>query len=233
MSIAPDRRVAWLTVPVDASARRFQEGAVGWASPQRGWTDPAATVAIDTESAMTPDEVLDAITDEMHRACVGNPLSIPPIGLCLLMWLWDSEFRTSGLFASNVYLASSRSVWAIAEITDWRLPEPASPDGFDRVLRGMCEAELLYQFPVALKFRGEYGPDRQLRLNCWGRRLAERLARGCLAPDVAVARETIREHLSEHYPAYERHMSLLGHIDSEPAGIAWESAMTLPVGVLT
>ncbi|MFI9507313.1 hypothetical protein [Nocardia sp. NPDC052566] len=153
--------------------------------------------------------------------------------MAVLMSVWDTEFRSAGLFDDRIYLASTTAVAAVATVAQWNLPTMTAAT-IDQALREMFEAELLYQSPVALQFRGQYGPDRQVRLNCWGRRLADRITqrRGVIRDHAESARTRIRAHLSVHRDVYDQHMTVLAHLQQQPPGAAWRSAEQLPVGVL-
>lgn len=145
---------------------------------------------------------------------------------------WDSAFRRHGLFRSSVYLASSQDIFALVSLTSHEGAE-ATPEQVDDILARLFEVELVYRFPVALKFRGEYGAERQARLNCWGRRLAERLHdQPEFADTLTLIDDSIDAHLDENRAQYLEHMRLLAHLADYPPGTGWRSAHGLPVGVL-
>lgn len=145
---------------------------------------------------------------------------------------WDSAFRRHGLFDGSVYLASSDDIFDLVSLTSTADPE-ATPEQVDLILARLFAVELVYRFPVALKFRGEFGAERQARLNCWGRRLAERLrAQPEFADALTAIDGKVDAHLAENRAQYLEHMRLLAHLADYPPGTAWRSAADLPVGVL-
>lgn len=216
-----------------STQRAFVMGSVGWFSPARQWADQESAVVIDHAPELEAAEFLDRLVDEL-AAAAGEDLALcPSVGIAMLLALWDSEFRASGLYGGNIYLASADSVAALGDLAGWSAPLLADPRVLERALLAMASAELLYQFPVAAKFRGEFGPDRQLRLNCWGRQLAERVILGGTATTrITAARERFRHHLEIHADHYRRHMDVLAHLEDHQPGHAWGCARSLPVGVL-
>gem|GEM_PF-4744521 len=222
-----------MNITADRSQHRLSAGMVGWSSKTRRWADRESTVVIAHPVAVSATSFLDDAVDELAAECHTDLAACPALGLVMLLFLWDNEFRASGLYDANIYLSSAESLAVIASQARWTAPVLVDVHALDGVLVAMAEAELLYQFPVAAKFRGEFGPDRQLRLNCWGRKLAERVIRGDMATDrTETARLLIRRHLERHHDRYRQHMKLLEHLADKPAGAAWDSARTLPVGVL-
>ncbi len=231
--IAPDLRVPWTMIPAGRTSVRLDTGGVGWLSPP-GWNHPDATVVITCARDTSAVAYLDTVVEEFAHACVRDFAACPALTLSVLLSLWDSEFRAAGLFDGNVYLSSAAAVAAAAAVAGWTAPMLTEPGSLEPVLLAMGEAELLYRFPVAIKFAGEFGPDRQLRLNCWGRRLAERAtASTALTDPTSAARTRIRNHLTKNRHRYHQHMQRLAHLSDHPAGTAWRSATQLPVGVLT
>lgn len=145
---------------------------------------------------------------------------------------WDSAFRRHGLFDASVYFASSHDIFELVSLTS-RDDLVSTPDQVDRILASLFEVELVYRFPVAMKFRGEFGAERQARLNCWGRRLADRLrAQSEFANALTSIDDSVAAHLDDNRAQYLDHMRLLAHLADYPPGTAWRSAEDLPVGVL-
>ncbi|MGF6884908.1 hypothetical protein ABIA39_008601 [Nocardia sp. GAS34] len=231
--VRPDLRLPWTMIEPSRTQRAFATGSVGWFSPTHQWADRVSAVVIDHAPELEAAEFLDRLIDEFATAA-GEDLDLcPAVGIAMLLALWDSEFRASGLYGGNIYLASAGSVAALGDVAGWSAPLLVDAGVLERVLLSMASAELLYQFPVAAKFRGEFGPDRQLRLNCWGRQLAERVIRGGAATTrITAARERIRHHLENYDGQYRRHMEVLAHLEDYQPGHAWACARSLPVGVL-
>jgi hypothetical protein len=231
--IAPDLRIPWLALPNGVTERRFRSGSVSLLAPL--CTDAETSlVSVEPAAGRTMNECLEAAVGELTEDVItSGPLSVT-LRLALVLGIWDEEFRAAGLFPGNIYLASERAVPRILEVADIIPTEdPTYPLSLNTVLTELFRAELIYRFPVAIKFRGEFGAERQFRLNCWGRRLGIRLqaqtAIGCLATS---ARRRIRTHLDRYDSAYREHMTILADIAAHPVGAAWTSAEQLPVGVL-
>ena len=146
---------------------------------------------------------------------------------------WDSLLRERQVFPSSVYFASSAAVAQLARVVEPELNGPTLVDDVDALLGSLFTAELVYRFPVALKFRGRFGPERQVRLNCWGRRLAARIAD---EPNhhtrAAIVGDRLRLHFEHFESAYRSHMRDIAQADALPPGAAWESATALPIGLL-
>ena len=182
------------------------------------------TVFALREGAPPLDAVAEGITSENTLASA--------VRLALALALWDEEFTAAGLFPGNIYLASEEAGSRLLEMCALT-PAPTDRTALSVLLSRLFEAELIYRFPVALKFRGEFGPDRQFRLNCWGRSLAEYVRSHARLAEVAdETRSKIRHHLHANGQAYRRHMEILSELRAHPPGAAWESALTLPIGVL-
>jgi hypothetical protein len=144
---------------------------------------------------------------------------------------WDRAFRDAGLLAGNVYLASDAAGLDLLAAAGARCRLSAGT--LAAVLHDLYGLELIYRFPVALKFRSEYGPDRQFRLNCWGRRLAAQLrADGPVAAGAPAVDAALDGLLARHHDRYARHVALLHEAAEGDGGRSWASAAALPVGVL-
>ncbi|WP_441248221.1 hypothetical protein [Kitasatospora sp. McL0602] len=237
--IVPDLRVPWLSLPEGSAERRFSNGTVSLRSDATGLPstrtllDDTLRVSVTTSADLTADQFLESAVGELAEAIpLGGPLSAT-LSLVLVLALWDEEFRASGLFAGNIYLASERAVPALADAAGLDCPDLHSPQTLDRLLGELFQAELIYRFPVAVKFRGVFGKERQFRLNCWGRRLVAQLECHPATVNLAASvRAGIRAHLDQHRAAYQEHMALLAELAAHPAGTAWNSAERLPVGIL-
>ncbi|WP_439681555.1 hypothetical protein [Embleya sp. MST-111070] len=232
--IAPDLRAPWLFLP-RGRCRSFTAGHVAWAEPDgmgpRAGLDPTCPVRVETVPARPAEAVLEEMAGEVAaHAALHSPRLAVALDLVLALAAWDRAFRDVDLFPGNIYLAGEAGVGPVLRVSGRDLPPAVDAR---EILTELTRAELLYCFPVAWKFRGTYGSERQFRLNCWGRRLAHRLAEH---EDIArVHARSLAEttaHLLEHRRIYAEHLRLLGDLDSRPAGAAWTSAAELPVGVL-
>ncbi|MGW1411527.1 hypothetical protein [Streptomyces sp. NPDC002403] len=73
--------------------------------------------------------------------------------------------RKTGVYPGNIYLASEQSV--ALPLNTAHGTEPSASDGpsatvrLEELPKQMHALELLYRFPVAYKFRGTHGPERQ------------------------------------------------------------------------
>ncbi len=236
VDISPDQRILWCGLSEATPTRDFGAGSVGiapdqtapWSLGEYGW---AQKVSIDCPQGKEPDEFLDAAVGEIVAAADEDPL-VTAVQVVLALALWDEEFTASGLFEGNVYLASEEAGLRLLELCGVAT-SVGKRSALDRLLRELFAAELIYRFPVALKFRGRFDAARQFRLNCWGRRLAARVTRHpANAALSARLREDIRTHLTEFRKPYLQHMALLEDLSARPAAAAWHSAAGLPVGVL-
>ena len=230
--IPPDLRAPWLTIEPDRTYRRFSSGTVGWLTLTRRWNSSDSQVTVTTGEGVSVPQFLGAALEELAQSCRTDLMACPALGTAVLLSLWDAEFRRAELIDGNVYLASHASIPALAAVAGWSVPLLQDPGTCERLLHELTDAELLYQFPVAAKFCGGYRPERQLRLNGFGRRLAAALQHTNAAAQSA-ARDRIRGHLSVHHDQYAQHMHLLTELDTTAVGTAWESAQALPVGVLS
>jgi ATP phosphoribosyltransferase len=176
------------------------------------------------------DELRAAL--EHHITTGGLRRDAPDLfGLVALLSVWDDAIREIGLYSGRIYMASeeaARRLFVIAGI------DPPTPDNFHELLLEAQALELMYRFPVAYKFRREYGVENQCRLNGWGRRLAKRAFGD---PDSAALRqnwsERLSSHLLEHRDIYTEH---IGHVGSEGLTTApadsWTLANRLPIPIL-
>ncbi|MFE3105267.1 hypothetical protein [Nocardia tengchongensis] len=230
--VPPDQRAPWLMIEPGRTYQRFSNGTVGWLTLTRRWAFSDSEVTVTTTPGTSVTEFLDSALDDLADACRTDPMANPALGTVILLAIWDNEFREAGLLDGNVYLASHASIPALAKVAAWTTPTLDDPRTCEQLLHDLTDAELLYQFPVAAKFCGRYRTERQLRLNGYGRLLAQRLERSN-APAQAAARTRISAHLNAHRDQYARHMHMLTRLDRTPPGIAWENSQCLPVGVLS
>lgn len=147
-----------------------------------------------------------------------------PLNVVRALALWDEVVREQGIFPGNIYLASEQSVANLLAVVGAPTPEDLA-----ELLESLHALELLYRFPVAYKFRGEYTEARQCRLNGWGR-LLFRLLR---PTDVVLAdwRQRLTDHLTQHRGSYDHGVRLaLGA--SDDVGVTDEIHAGQPVPVL-
>lgn len=142
---------------------------------------------------------------------------------------WDAAFRDTGLFGGNVYLASEAAVAGLYAVATTRQLDV-------QVVRGRLDElhaiELIYRFPVAVKFRGAFGADNQCRLNGWGRRLAQSI-RACEPARAEEARLRIIDHISEHRADYQSLIDVLVEAsDDGDTTAVWNRVGRVPVGIL-
>lgn len=142
----------------------------------------------------------------------------------------DDLARELGIFTGNVYLASERAVLALLT----RSGLPVAEDRMFDVLDLLQNAELLYRFPVAYKFRGTHEVDRQCRVNGWGRILARTMIRSSWAAELdASIRTCLRAHLAENAVIYSEHLQSCLYATDDGSSDLWDSASRLPIPVLT
>jgi hypothetical protein len=173
------------------------------------------------------DELVEGFEGALRRGVLFE--MAPDVArVALILDAWDSLFRESHLFTGNIYLGSDS---ALAELVEITAPGPViNPQSLLAELQAL---EIIYQFPVAYRFRGAYDGVTQFRLNGWGRRLAHRLRENDLGSvEYSAVKSALESHLQRHEPAYRSHMEQLLSNDGVVASV-WESAMALPVAVLT
>jgi ATP phosphoribosyltransferase len=151
--------------------------------------------------------------------------------LIVLLSVWDNTIRDTGLYEGRVYLASEEATRKLFVLAGAEAP---SADAFRTLLLEAQALELMYRFPVAYKFRREYGVENQCRLNGWGRRLAQRALKDPTSAQLVDDWEkALRSHLIQHRDTYTTHID---HVASEglttaPAN-SWLLANQLPVPIL-
>ncbi|MCP9213337.1 hypothetical protein [Streptomyces cucumeris] len=152
----------------------------------------------------------------------------PLLDIVVGMAIWDEALRTRGVFVGNAYLASEDAVGALLTVTGVEVP--GSLVGHLEELQAF---ELLYRFPVAYKFRGMYGAERQCRLNGWGRLLYRHLAEadGAGLP-VATWRAAVDRHLGTYHEPYRVALDRAVRAVDEAPGETWDTVRALPVPVL-
>ncbi|MFJ4622896.1 hypothetical protein [Streptomyces sp. NPDC088812] len=157
-----------------------------------------------------------------------TPEMRPLLDIVVCMALWDETLRVQGVFDGNAYLASEGAVDALLGVAGARRSGTLT-----RHIEELQSFELLYRFPVAFKFRGAYGDERQCRLNGWGRLLFRHLVR---ADDIGLPlaewRTAVERHVEDHREQYRTALACaVRAVDTAP-GEAWETVKDLPVPVL-
>ncbi|MGW4443890.1 hypothetical protein [Streptomyces sp. NPDC004682] len=128
-----------------------------------------------------------------------------PLRLVSTLALWDEVVRESGVYPGNIYLASERSVALLLSTAHPDGGESPRPVPLPELLEQLHALELLYRFPVAYKFRGAHGRERQCRINGWGRLLFRLLAAAPGDPyGIAAARARLSGHVAAYRDAYRR-----------------------------
>lgn len=228
--IPPDLRLPWLAPSgLDTTHGIMTAFADGGECLTCAASHGSATLP---EGSAAANALESAVDDLIRRITDSGPIAAS-LRLVLVLAAWDEEFRAADLYSGNVYLASEWSAQSLAQAAGVHDIMLGTPAVLCALLTLLFQAELIYRFPVAIKFRGTFGVERQFRLNCWGRRLASRIAGHDSAAQFSISiRRRLAAHLQEHHDLYAKHMALLRDLAAFPAGAAWESARRLPVGVL-
>lgn len=172
------------------------------------------------------------VIDEFERSIGAGELfeSAPDLAqVVLALFAWDDLFRVLTLFDGNVYIGAQSSLDNLMQIA-------AAPIAYEtaKLLAELQALELIYQFPIARKFRGHYDGTTQFRLNGWGRSLASLLLRSHEGKKVySSANANLKLHLERHFERYCAHLQQLPTLLDESSERAWWSAKRLPVAVLT
>ncbi|MDX3075923.1 hypothetical protein [Streptomyces sp. MI02-7b] len=195
----------------------------------RGLPTPLLAQA-DGVALHVPDEPAHADAELLALLTSGaaTPALRPLLDIVVCMALWDEALRTRGVFAGNAYLASEDAVGSLLRVADVEIHGSLVDH-----IQELQSFELLYRFPIAYKFRGAYGVERQCRLNGWGRLLYRHLdeAGGAGLP-VATWRTAIDRHLQVHHESYRTALDRATHAVDEAPGQTWGAARALPVPVL-
>ncbi|TFE24466.1 hypothetical protein E0F15_21695 [Frankia sp. B2] len=231
LEVPPDLRILWWGLHSGGS-RRFAAATIEVRATNMDGA-PAIVDVYPAAPARDVEEVLSTAAREIAHSMYGHTELIGVLQVVLALAHWDQEFRDSGLFPGNIYLASESSLPRLIACSGLPSSCLSGPLQVQSTLDGLFRNELIYRFPVALKFRAQYGRDRQFRLNCWGRRLARRIQIGDAGKRISKQiGECIRTHLDRHCDDYGRHVALLRDLDAHDMGAAWLSASSLPIGVL-
>ncbi|MER6911313.1 hypothetical protein ABT354_06545 [Streptomyces sp. NPDC000594] len=133
-----------------------------------------------------------------------------PLRLVGTLVLWDEAIREAGVYSGSICLASEESVARLMRTAhttaDGDGDDPAPlPGGLPELLEQLQALDLLYRFPVAYRFRGSPGPERQCRVNGWGRLAVRLLWQTAGDPHgLEPARQRLARHLAEHRSTYLR-----------------------------
>jgi hypothetical protein len=185
---------------------------------------PAFLVAqMSTVTVRFPAEHETNIPDTFIRRA-GLPSARPLVDLALCLALWDEAVRTEGIYAGNVYLATEAAVARMLNIA-----------GVDAELTlserlDLLQAfEMLYRFPVAWRFRGKYGGERQCRINGWGRLLLREVRASNINLPLELWHSRMSSHLKEHGSAYRAVLSAAKEATDNSKTRIWDKALQLPV----
>ncbi|MEV3951080.1 hypothetical protein ACIPJG_25560 [Streptomyces halstedii] len=180
------------------------------------------------ESSAGPEFLLTAPESE--------PVLAAPLRLVSTLALWDEVVREAGVYAGNIYLASESSVACLLNTA--HAIAPPAPAELTESLEQLHAMELLYRFPVAYKFRGAHGAERQCRINGWGRLLFRMLNDTCGGSEgdrygIGVARERLARHVQDHRGAYLRGVRAASAADDHTGARIWEEIhVEQPIPVL-
>ncbi|MFJ2116065.1 MULTISPECIES: hypothetical protein [unclassified Streptomyces] len=192
---------------------------LAWPAINRLGTVDGVTVTVPPEFAFSPPSLAcysravlvtyrrssgaDVPLDDVLTAPESVDTLAEPLRLVSTLALWDEVIRESGVYRGNIYLASERSVAALLHAAHGA--EPPAADRLAELLEQLHALELLYRFPVAYKFRGTHGLERQCRINGWGRLLFRLLDAAPHDPyGIRAARARLSQHVRTHQDAYRR-----------------------------
>jgi hypothetical protein len=150
-----------------------------------------------SDSSWLVDHCSDALTQ-----CGPGREHAPFLTIMCALAACDEAFRDLGLYDGNIYLANNAAVAQAVE--DFPLARHAAMDAdrLEHELRVLQGLELIYRFPSALRFSGEYGGWLQIRLNGWGRRLVARLRSDGHAIDYDEGKAALTARLETERNAY-------------------------------
>ena len=204
-AIAPDARSLLLHAARTAGAVRTAGGDVQLiarlramdAAPYLLLTDKATVCQVDGATVPTAD-----IVAALRARVAAGDLQrlLPDVFACVsIMAAWDRLFRELGIYDGNIYFESEDAVGALLASLDADVPEA----GMHGTLDELQALQLIYRFPIALKFGPGLGGASQCRLNGWGRRLDALMAP---APAGVEHRRcwhlAIRRHIRAHASSY-------------------------------
>lgn len=189
-------------------------------------TDATYLRAADRRTRLWVDGVHDdlavsaALEDALQRSW--RQLEPDLYWITVLLAAFDGVVRAAGVYDGNVYLADSDAVARVLGTAGIRVT-----DIDDRLLE-LQQLEVMYRFPVALKFRGSFGTASQCRVNGWGR-LAASLA---TAHDTEDADWRVCALASEVESHAERYRDRLEYLRRCTDGAPARAVPTTPIAVL-
>ncbi|MGH3867154.1 MAG: hypothetical protein ACRDQ4_13620 [Pseudonocardiaceae bacterium] len=175
-----------------------------------------------------PDRDLSRAETLLTDPLVGEALAEPVRLMCLLA-LWDEVIRQQDVYRGNIYLASDDAVASLVQVAGGE-----APGDLGELLEQLHNLELLYRFPVAFKFRGTHGPERQCRANGWGRLLYRLMAATDAGPQwIEPWRERLTAHVRQYLAEYQHGVLAATQADDHANARVWEEIHSLlPVSVL-
>jgi hypothetical protein len=156
----------------------------------------ASEVTVDLRTA---DDDLAAVRMALADGTTHSVLA-EPFRLISALVIWDESIRQQDVFRGHVYLASDYSVEVLLRTSDC-----APPTDLAALLDQLQNLELVYRFPVALKFRGRYSLERQCRANGWGRLLHRTVVESRADHDwLERCRQRLTQHIQQYRDAYRQ-----------------------------
>jgi hypothetical protein len=199
--------------------------------PQRYRGLPTPLLARADHVAVRLPDSLESTEDSLLALLMSRtvtPVLRPLLDIVGCMAVWDETLRALSIFTGNAYFASEEAVGALLATAGVE-NVGSVPDH----LEDLQAFELLYRFPVAYKFRGEYGAERQCRLNGWGRLLYRHLIEaGSAGLPTASWRAAVKCHLEAYRESYRLALERATHAVDDTSGHIWDVAQALPIPVL-
>ncbi|MEU3523163.1 hypothetical protein AB0E62_04730 [Streptomyces sp. NPDC038707] len=232
--------MSW-TPPRDATPLRDLPPHVrllAWPALNRQGAVPGVSVDVPPELAAAPPSLAcysGAVGVRFHPPTAPGPAPEPeelltsaesdgplaePLRLVGTLAVWDEVVRAGGVYGGNIYLASEHSVAALLRTA--HDAEPPTADRLAELLEQLHALELLYRFPVAYKFRGKHGLERQCRINGWGRLLFRLLDAAPTNPyGLGDARRRLAEHVHAHREVYRRGVIAASAAEDDSGARIW------------
>ncbi|MFJ6105302.1 hypothetical protein ACIQHY_30410 [Streptomyces sp. NPDC092359] len=217
---------------------------LAWPALNRLGAVDGVTVSVPPELASSPpslacysgsvgltyrdDAGTGAAWDDALTAPESADVLAEPLRLVSTMALWDEVIREEGVYRGNIYLASERSVAVLLDTAHGTArgtaqdTAPRTADRLAELLEQLHALELLYRFPVAYKFRGAHGLERQCRINGWGRLLFRLLDAAPHDPyGIRTARARLSRHVRTHREAYRRGVAAASAAEDASGARIW------------
>ncbi|MFF8957914.1 hypothetical protein [Streptomyces sp. NPDC014894] len=195
---------------------------------------PGVRVTVPVELTTSPASLIcysratrvefDPGTDPGAALTAAEPAEVlvEPMRLVTTLALWDEVVRETGLHPGGLYLASEGSVARLLSTAHDCAP-PSSVE-LPELLEQLHGLELIDRFPVAPRFQGAHGRERQCRINAWGRLLFRMLDGVKSDPyGIAAARGRLTAHLAAHREAYLRGVAASSDAAGDAGAVLWES----------